>query len=524
MFYLGNTNHKPNVTNLGIKVAELSFKSLGIHFSKDLKQTSEKNLEDRFNKFKTILNIWKSRGLSLKGKVTVLKSVAIPQLLYATSVLYVPDDFITKVDMAISKFIWNDKPPKIKKSTMISRIHEGGLKMPSFEFMVYSQKVMWIKRILSSDQQKWKSIAFKLIGLSEFDLKCKPSVKFIQNKQSVFYEQVLRIWLNFHARNPSKDNICKEIIWNNKFILIDKKIVNTNYIRWKQHGILYVKNLLHDDGTFLDMSELSPKYGLPLDYIKYNSLSNAIPKQWKRDLLIAHLNAACFHNDESDKNNEWKFSINEKQYSLCKLSSQLVYWTFVDRTKKYPTAMDKWLDDLPFLNEVDFQKFYCLPYQIVRCTRLHTFQYKLLNRIISCNENLHRWKIIKSPKCDYCSQVQSIDHLFYTCHVAHTFWSSVQLWFKNKLQISLPLSKTDILFGVPFSTDEILFLLNYIIIHAKWFIYKCKIGASKPELFLFLVELNNSVKDEYVIERIKTIDNDINNKWTLLYDIVVNDA
>jgi hypothetical protein len=100
----------------------------------------------------------------------------------------------------------------------------------------------------------------------------------------------------------------------------------------------------------------------------------------------------------------------------------------------------------------------------------------------------------------------------------------VQLWIKNKLQISLPLSKTDILFGVPFSTDEILFLLNYIIIHAKWFIYKCKIGASKPELFLFLVELNNSVKDEYVIERIKTIDNDINNKWTLLYDIVVNDA
>jgi hypothetical protein len=263
IFYLGNTNHKPNVTNLGIKVAELSFKSLGIHFSKDLKQTSEKNLEDRFNKFKTILNIWKSRGLSLKGKVTVLKSVAIPQLLYATSVLYVPDDFITKVDMAISKFIWNDKPPKIKKSTMISRIHEGGLKMPSFEFMVYSQKVMWIKRILSSDQQKWKSIAFKLIGLSEFDLKCKPSVEFIQNKQSVFYEQVLRIWLNFHARNPSKDNICKEIIWNNKFILIDKKIVNTNYIRWKQHGILYVKNLLHDDGTFLDMFELSQKYGLP---------------------------------------------------------------------------------------------------------------------------------------------------------------------------------------------------------------------------------------------------------------------
>jgi hypothetical protein len=96
------------------------------------------------------------------------------------------------------------------------------------------------------------------------------------------------------------------------------------------------------------MCELSPKYGLPFDYMKYNSLINAIPKQWKRDLLIAHLNAACFHNDESDKNNEWKFFINEKQYSLCKLSSQLVYWTFVDRVKKYPTAKINGLTICPF--------------------------------------------------------------------------------------------------------------------------------------------------------------------------------
>ena len=78
------------------------------------------------------MGIWNTRDLSLKGKITVLKSQAIPQLLYATSVLHVPDDFIQDVEKEIIKFIWNNKVPKIKAKTMISSIENGGLKMPNF--------------------------------------------------------------------------------------------------------------------------------------------------------------------------------------------------------------------------------------------------------------------------------------------------------------------------------------------------------------------------------------------------------
>ena len=47
---------------------------------------------------------------------------------------------------------------------MISQIESGGLKMPSFEFMVYSQKVMWVKRLLNEDT-KWTKLALELSGL-----------------------------------------------------------------------------------------------------------------------------------------------------------------------------------------------------------------------------------------------------------------------------------------------------------------------------------------------------------------------
>ena len=59
------------------------------------------NQTERCNSFKTILNIWSQRDLSIKGKIVVLKSIALAQLHYATFVLYVPEEFIDKVDKDI---------------------------------------------------------------------------------------------------------------------------------------------------------------------------------------------------------------------------------------------------------------------------------------------------------------------------------------------------------------------------------------------------------------------------------------
>ena len=91
IFYLGNTNHKPSFNDIEITN---NFKALGIYFSKDIEKITEINLDERYKKFKNILNMWRQRDLSLKGKITILKSLAIPQLTYVTNVLYVPDKFI----------------------------------------------------------------------------------------------------------------------------------------------------------------------------------------------------------------------------------------------------------------------------------------------------------------------------------------------------------------------------------------------------------------------------------------------
>ena len=56
---------------------------------------------------KSILNIWTPRGLTLLGKITIIKYMAIPKLVYKASNLPVilPDSFIKQVNQILFKFI-----------------------------------------------------------------------------------------------------------------------------------------------------------------------------------------------------------------------------------------------------------------------------------------------------------------------------------------------------------------------------------------------------------------------------------
>ena len=63
---------------------------LGIHFSYDEKQNNYYNFAIKIQKLQTNLDIWKSRNLILFGKVLIIKSLGLSQLVYSASNLNVP--------------------------------------------------------------------------------------------------------------------------------------------------------------------------------------------------------------------------------------------------------------------------------------------------------------------------------------------------------------------------------------------------------------------------------------------------
>jgi hypothetical protein len=120
------------------------FKTLGIWFSKNKEEMLELNFADRKKKLKNLIQTWVTQDLTPKGKITVITTLDLPQILYVASVLCVPDRVCSDIQVILNNFLWSYKPPKIKLETIIGSIEDGGLKMPHVRSLIKALNFFWI--------------------------------------------------------------------------------------------------------------------------------------------------------------------------------------------------------------------------------------------------------------------------------------------------------------------------------------------------------------------------------------------
>ena len=135
-----------------------SFKLLGIQYSLAKNDRYIDNYYLKLEKIKKLLNDWSLRNISLFGKITVIKTLALPIRVQCFTVLTDPPDHIIKsLQNIFHTFIWNGKTDKIKRSTLICDYSNGGLKTPHIQSFIHALKASWIKKILDPmNQGPWK--------------------------------------------------------------------------------------------------------------------------------------------------------------------------------------------------------------------------------------------------------------------------------------------------------------------------------------------------------------------------------
>ena len=165
-----------------------------------------------------------------------------------------------------------------------------------------------------------------------------------------------------------------------------------------------------------------------------------------------------------------------------------MYQNLISIKVKEPTAIEKWINSYPFLEKQDWNDIYKIAFNIIKEPYLQSFQYKILNRISNCNDILYKWKIKESPICDYCTEIDTIEHHFFFCRKSSDIWDKLQNWLKHNLSINFPLTVCEVIFGIPNSNDSKIKLINFLIIITKWYLNKTKV-ESKPIFFISLLSI-----------------------------------
>ena len=88
--------------------------ALGIWYSHNQKEILDLNVENRIKNMNTIINILKSRNLSLKGKITILKTLIVPHINFLFSMINIPEQVLKKLIKYYLTFYGTQNQQKLK--------------------------------------------------------------------------------------------------------------------------------------------------------------------------------------------------------------------------------------------------------------------------------------------------------------------------------------------------------------------------------------------------------------------------
>ena len=115
----------------GISWKTSQFKTVGIILSVNVNSLFDLNYKIRLKQIEQTINCWRMRNLSLIGKICVIKTLVLPQLLYLFSVLSIkiPPNFVKELNKIFYRFIWNGGKDRVQRKLMCNDFSHCGLRM-----------------------------------------------------------------------------------------------------------------------------------------------------------------------------------------------------------------------------------------------------------------------------------------------------------------------------------------------------------------------------------------------------------
>ena len=100
----------------------------------------------------------------LFGRVLIIKSLALSQLVYSASNLNVPQEIAPIIKTKLFKLLWKNKKDKIKREGLYQDRDKGGIRMIDVETMIKALRLAWIPRLFAPGRKNWKTIPDYYLG------------------------------------------------------------------------------------------------------------------------------------------------------------------------------------------------------------------------------------------------------------------------------------------------------------------------------------------------------------------------
>lgn len=492
---------QPICPNLQIHWQESTLEILGVRISNDPDvNITEINYERKYISMKNSLTSWNGRGLTPFGRIHLVKSEMLSQLVYLMTVLPAPNrDFAKRVESEIFRFVWGSKKDKIKRATLKSKYKRGGLLVPDIEAKSKSLKVMWIKKYLNVEYNaKWKAIVKNSLSISALIsvFHCDGNEKLLKKKiKSRFWLETCLVWMELKNNTENSAQILNQVLWRNRHMNLEKN----GSLRVKhliEKGIVRVIDLYSiAEKIFLTAEQLSHKYVIhPITAL---TLLRSIPEQWRVKILTDRPcegeENACFEDlNSTQKAAKWAYI-------------KLTEGEFLPVDEKYHS---KWQTE--FNTQIEWSTVYERLHKSTDDVNLKWLHYQCIKRIIPTNRLLYIYGLSESDKCRSCPiYSETIQHRFWHCPSVRLLWSEV----KALLGLQNHISCQDVVLGIDVGCQKKTREANNLIMITKQFIWKNREYHGRLTCANLRLYLKEYISIEKYISRIRGQEQKFVEQW-----------
>ena len=412
---------------------------------------TERNWEEKIQKIINILEAWRHRELSFKGRALLINSLVTSTLWYNVTSLAVPSWAIQQIEQVIYCFFWNNKHPLVNRDILALPLKEGGFNIPRLETRIQAFRLNTLRRLLSDEEAHWKHFTSHFLRISNLHLgKMTLIMDYplhrINRDIPPFHKELLTAWhrhkiLRTRTRPPeSVTDILNEPLFMNSLISTEDKPLF--FPDWITAGITRIKDICY---------EVIPKY-LSLSAIhemitdktprtlskttqELTELLNAIPLQWSQQIFT---NAPrppptlqpCFMIS----------SPGQTPTDILSYKTRHFYSHLLEARKPVIPALDYW--KLAFKPEPLFNaKLWRTLYSPLVTNKQGDVNWKIVHRVLPTALSLNRMNVYDSPNCHQCGMTDTIEHALLECPRVVNFWNYVQTFIDkisaNNLQLTV---------------------------------------------------------------------------------------
>lgn len=443
LFPLNATARKYPLHNFPFKISLHSFTYLGIQVTSKFRNLFKANFTPCVARMQQDFERWSLLPLNLAARINSVKMNTLPKFSYLFQCIpiFLPQAFFRKIDSLILEFIWNKKPPRLRRDFLQRPKPLGGMALPNFRFYYWATNLRILQYWFRSDafhpppawlaMESFSSKPVSLTALVHSPINCSFS-PYVKN---IIVKTTLRIWNQFKRHFGLQTfSTSAPLVANHAFA---PSISDGAFSIWSNLGIKQFKDL-YVDNIFASFQQLSELFSLPRHhFFRYLQIRSFIRSKYpKFPNLPEDTPLDAFLTQAPMMKGMISYIYSQIQaLSSTSLNSVKALW---EEELGEGISEELWGDILKRVHTSSA----CARHGLIQCKVVHRTHWTKV-RLSKIYDNI-------DPSCEKCHQIPANHlHMFWSCPSLYNYWTAI---FNTLTEVTGTLIEPNAitaLFGIP---------------------------------------------------------------------------